>query len=101
MYGDQLRYLPLEALIIMLHLLMTQLEKYGYISLDINLMYFKLLRTGNAWLKMRLVRNKNVSDLIMVVSIAIMNLKIIAPLMAFVDIKLFQGLHRKMEWLNA
>ena len=57
MYGDRLRYLPLEPHIIMLHLLMTQLEKYGYISLDINLMYFKLLRTGNAWLKMRLVRN--------------------------------------------
>ena len=33
----------------------------------------------------------------MVVSIAVMNLKIIAPLMVFIDRKLFQGLHRKME----
>ena len=39
------------------HLLMMQLEKYGFISLDLNLMYFKLLRNGNAWLKMRLVGN--------------------------------------------
>ena len=57
MYGDWLIYLPLEALIIMLHLLMMQLEKYGFISLNRNLMYFKLLRNGNALLKMRLVRN--------------------------------------------
>ena len=54
---DQLEYLLLVALIIMLHSLMMQLEKYGFISLDRNLMYFKLLRNGNAWLKMRLVRN--------------------------------------------
>ena len=80
---------------------MMQLERYGFISLDKNLMYSKLLRNGNAWLKMRLVRNYNFLDLIMVVSIAIMNLKIIAPLMAFVDRKLFQGLHKKMKWLNA
>lgn len=33
----------------------------------------------------------------MVVSIVVMNLKIITPLMVFVDIKLFQGLYRKME----
>ena len=38
-------------------LMMTQLEKYGFISLDINLMYFKLLRNGNAWLKMRLIKS--------------------------------------------
>ena len=80
---------------------MAQLEKYGYISLDKNLMYFKLLRNGNAWLKMRLVRNKKVLDLIMMVSIVVMNLKSIVPLMVFIEKKLFQGLHRKMEWLNA
>ena len=51
MYGDQLRYLPLVDLIIMIHLLIMQLEKYGFIYLDINLMCFKLLRNGNAWLK--------------------------------------------------
>ena len=37
----------------------------------------------------------------MVVSIAVMNLKIIALLMVFIDRKIFQGFHRKMEWLNA
>ena len=52
-------------------------------------MYFKLLRNGNAWLKMRLLKSKNVSDLIMVVSIAAKNLKIIVPLMVFVGKKLF------------
>ena len=36
----------------------------------------------------------------MVVSIVVMNLKIIAPLMVFVDRKLFQGFHKKMEWLS-
>ena len=35
MYGDQLKYLPLVAFIIMLHLLMMQLEKYEFISLEI------------------------------------------------------------------
>ena len=53
---DQIKYLPLVALTIMLHLLMMQLEKYGFISLNKNPMYFKLLRNGNAWLKMRLVK---------------------------------------------
>ena len=56
MYGDHLRHLPLMTLIIMLHLLMMKLEKYGFIYLDINLMYFKLLRNKNAWLKMRLLK---------------------------------------------
>ena len=37
--------------------IVMQLEKYGFISLDKNQMYFKLLRNGNAWLKMRLVKN--------------------------------------------
>ena len=32
-------------------------RKVWVYSLDRNLMYFKLLRTGNVWLKMRLVRN--------------------------------------------
>ena len=32
-------------------------EVWVYFLIDRNLMYFKLLRTGNAWLKMRLVRN--------------------------------------------
>ena len=34
MYGDRLRYLPLVALIIILHLLMMQLAKYGFIYLE-------------------------------------------------------------------
>ena len=37
-------------------LLMMQLEKYRFILLDINLMYFKLVRNGNSWLRMRLVK---------------------------------------------
>ena len=32
-------------------------RKYGFTSLDRNLMYFKLLRNENAWLKMRLVKS--------------------------------------------
>ena len=32
-------------------------KKVGFISLDRNLMYFKILRNRNAWLKMRLVRH--------------------------------------------
>ena len=35
----------------------NETKKIWFISLDRNLMYFKLLRIGNAWLKMRLVRN--------------------------------------------
>ena len=31
-------------------------KKYGFISLDRYLMYLKILRNGNAWLKMRLVK---------------------------------------------
>ena len=54
---DQPRYLPLVALIIMLHLLMMKPKKYGFIFLEKNLMYFKLLRNENTWLKMRLVGN--------------------------------------------
>lgn len=54
---NQFRYLHLVALIIMLQLLMMHKKKYGFISLDRNLMYFKLLRNENAWLKIRLVRN--------------------------------------------
>lgn len=57
MYKDHLRYLPLVALITMLHLLMMQLENYGFIFLDKNMMYFKLLRNKSAWLRMRLVKS--------------------------------------------
>ena len=56
MNGDHLKYLHFVDLIIMLHLLMMQLEKYGFISLDRNLIYFKLLNNKNAWMKMRLVK---------------------------------------------
>ena len=56
--SKNIRYLSLVALIIMLHLLIMQLEKYGFISLDKNMMYFKLLRNGNAWLQMKLVKIK-------------------------------------------
>lgn len=45
---------------------------------------------------MRLIKDKNISDLIMVVSIVVMNLKIIAPLMLFVDRKLLQGFYKKI-----
>ena len=57
MSGEKIKYLPLKDLIIMLHLFMMQLQKCGFNSLDKNLMYFKLLRNGNASLKMRLARN--------------------------------------------
>ena len=53
MYGDQLKYNLLVALIIMLLLLMLQLEKLGFIALDRNLMCLILLRSGKIWLRMR------------------------------------------------
>jgi len=53
MYGDQLRYNLLVALVIMLLLLMMQLEKLGFIALDRNLMCLILLRSGKLWLRMR------------------------------------------------
>jgi uncharacterized membrane protein (Fun14 family) len=53
MYGDQLRYHLLVALIIILLLLMMQLEKLGVISFDKNLMFLILLRNGKLWLRMR------------------------------------------------
>ena len=53
MYGDQLRYNLLVALVIMLLLLMMQLEKCGCISLFRNLMCLLLLRSGNIWMRMR------------------------------------------------
>ena len=43
----------LVALIIMLLLLMVQLEKLGFITLDRNLMCLKLLRSGKIWLRIR------------------------------------------------
>ena len=46
MYGDQLRYLYLVALFIILHLLMMKLDNYGFISLDINIDVFQ---TFNKW----------------------------------------------------
>jgi hypothetical protein len=46
MYGDQLRYHLLVALIIMLLLLMMELEKLGFIAFDKNLMFLILLRNG-------------------------------------------------------
>ena len=46
MYGDQLKYKLLVALIIMLLLLMMQLEKLGFIALDKNLMCLLFLRSG-------------------------------------------------------
>ena len=45
MYGDQLMYNLLVSLIIMLLLLMMQLEKNGFIALDINFMCLLLLRS--------------------------------------------------------
>jgi hypothetical protein len=39
MYGDQLRYHLLAALIIMLLLLMMQLEKLGFIAFNKNMMF--------------------------------------------------------------
>jgi hypothetical protein len=53
MYGDQLRYNLLVALIIMLLLLMMQLEKLGFISFNKNLMFLKLLRNRKIWLRMK------------------------------------------------
>jgi hypothetical protein len=53
MYGDELRYHLLVALIIMLLLLMMQLEKLGFIALDKNMMFLILLRNGKLWLRMR------------------------------------------------
>ena len=54
MYGDQLKYNILVALIIMLLLLMMHLEKLGFnIALDINLMCLLILRSGKIWLRMR------------------------------------------------
>ena len=44
MYGDQLKYNLLVDLIIMLLLLMMQLEKLGFIALDINLMCLLLFK---------------------------------------------------------
>jgi hypothetical protein len=53
MYGDQLRYHLLVALIIMLLLLMMQLGKLGFIAFDKNMMFLTLLRNGKLWLRMR------------------------------------------------
>jgi hypothetical protein len=53
MYGDQFRYHLLVPLVIMLLLLMMQLEKLEFITLDKNPMFLILLRNGNLWLRMR------------------------------------------------
>jgi hypothetical protein len=53
MYGDQIRYHFLVALVIILLLLMMQLEKLGFIAFDKNMMFLILLRNGNLWLRMR------------------------------------------------
>jgi len=53
MYGDLLRYHLLVALVIMLLLLTTQLEKTRFIIFEINMMYLILSRNGKIWLKMR------------------------------------------------
>jgi hypothetical protein len=53
MYGDQLRYHLLVALVTMLLLLMMQLEKLGFIAFNKNMMFLILLRNGKVWLRMR------------------------------------------------
>ena len=53
MYGKQLKYNLLVALIIMLLLLMMQLENFGFIALDRNVTCLLLLRSGKLWLRMR------------------------------------------------
>jgi hypothetical protein len=53
MYGYQLRYHLLVALVIMLLLLMMQLEKLGFIAFDKNMMFLILLRNEKLWLRMR------------------------------------------------
>jgi hypothetical protein len=53
MYGDQLKYHLLVALITMLLLLIMQLEKPGFIAFDKNIMFLILLRNGKLWLRMR------------------------------------------------
>ena len=50
---DQLRYILLVALIIMLLSLMMQLEKLEFIALKENLIFLILLRNGKLWLRMR------------------------------------------------
>ena len=45
-YGDRIKYNILVDLFIMLHLLMMQLEKIGFISLDINLISTRNLGDG-------------------------------------------------------
>jgi hypothetical protein len=52
MYGDQLMYHLLVALVIILLLLMKQLEKLGFIALKKNMMFLILLRNGKHWLRM-------------------------------------------------
>jgi hypothetical protein len=46
-------YHLLLSLIIMLHLLMMQVEKLGFIAFDKNMMFFILLRSGKLSLRMR------------------------------------------------
>ena len=63
---------------------------------------FQIFKKWKCLVENEIGKRENVSDLIMVVSIAIMNFKIIAPpmVMVFIDRK-FQGLHGKIDWLNA
>jgi hypothetical protein len=46
-------YHLLVDLTIMLLLLMTQLEKLGFITFDKHMMFLILLRNGKLWLRMR------------------------------------------------
>ena len=64
MYANHLRCNILVALIIVLLLLMMQLEKLGFIELDINMMCLLLLRSGNLWLRMRHGKYSSVLELI-------------------------------------
>ena len=69
----------------MLLLLMTQLEKLGFIAFDKNLMFLTLLRNEKLWLRVRHEKGLSVSDQTMEVNTAGRSLIIIFHIMGFIE----------------
>ena len=86
----------LVALIIMLLLLMVQIEKLGFITLDKNMMCLLLLISGKLRLIMRHEKGLNVSDLIMEVNTAGRSFIVIVHTMGFVERRQFLEHCKKM-----
>lgn len=93
MCGDILRYHLLIAPIIILHLLMIQPRKLGFIIYVKIMMFVTLLRSGNLLQRMKHVKGQSVTNKIMEVNIVAKSLKTIAHTMAFVGRRLFHQEH--------